>query len=404
MPKSLNKIRRNCNLDALKFWNWFIFPKIKPSNFWSWLFFIFIKFQYSKPILSKVEPAIAIENLSKNNNTDNLLISQMQNMTPEQKVGQMFLIGIFTDDSTTALDKLITDKKIGSIILLNPNIKNKKIVDVTTHFQEIALATHQPPLLISVDQEGGLYSRIQDIDSNQNTEPNITNTQQAYDTAFERGKELQGKGVSLNFAPVLDYVTSPNSFLYERVFRGTKEDAIAYGESMVQGYQDAGIISSVKHFPGHDNDSVNSHKYLPTSTIDKQTLEEHTRIFREVIKNSKPLMVMTAHVLFPKIDPNYPATLSPVFIKILRNDYDYNGVIITDDMNMGAITKTSEVEIAAVQAIQAGNDMLLYVAIPSIINRAYIAILTAVKNGQISEKKIDESVYRILTLKEKIPK
>ena len=368
------------------------------------LFFLFLKFEYFETALPTIEPTSATISSYKKSNMNDLILSQIQTMTLEQKVGQLFLIGVFTDSSTAALDKLVTNKNIGSIILMNPNIKNKKITDVTTHFQAIASATHQPPILISIDQEGSLYSRIQDTDSNQITEPDITNTQQAYNVAFERGKELYGKGVNINFAPVLDYIINPSSFLYGRVFRGSKEDAIAYGESMVQGYQDAGIISSVKHFPGHDDESVNSHINLPTSNIDEQALGEHTLVFREVIKNTRPLMVMTSHVLFPKIDPAYPVTLSSIFTKILRNDYGYNGVIIRDDMNMEAIAKTFEVEMAAVQAVQAGNDMLLYVATPHTINRAYIAVLTAVKNGQISEERVDESVYRILALKEKVIK
>ena len=111
---------------------------------------------------------------------------------------------------------------------------------------------------------------------------------------------------------------------------------------------------------------------------------------------------MTAHVLFPKIDPTYPATLSPIFIKILRDDYNYDGVIITDDMNMGAITKSFGIEKSALQAVNAGNDILLYVAPIETINKAYDAILQAVRDGRISEERIDSSVHRVLKLKEKL--
>lgn len=331
---------------------------------------------------------------------DNIAL-KIQNMTLEQKIGQMFLVGIFTDNSNATLERLITNKKIGSIILLNSNIKGNDVADITEHFQSVASTTNQPSLLISVDQEGGIVSRIMDPDSDITAQFEIQNPEQAYSVALARGKELHRKGINVNFAPVLEYITNPSSFLYNRIFRGSKDNIISYGENMVRGYQDAGIISAIKHFPGHDNTSVDSHKNLPVSEVDSNSLAEHTRAFKEVIERGKPSMVMTAHVLFPKIDPVYPATLSSVFIGILRNDYKYDGVIITDDMNMGAITKNFGIERSALQAVQAGNDILLYVASTETINRAYEALLAAVRSSQISEERINESVYRILKLKEK---
>jgi len=328
--------------------------------------------------------------------------TKIDKMTLEEKVGQMFLAGIFTEDSNTILEKLIVDKKIGSVILMNQNVKNQKVLNITKHLQDVASSTHQPSLLISVDQEGGIVSRITDPDSNLTSEPEIKDSTQAYNVALARGKELYAKGINVNFAPVLEYITNPASFIYYRVFRGSKENVAAYGENMVRGYQDAGIAATVKYFPGHDNTSVDSHKNLPISTIEKRDLPEYMSVFKAVIEKEKPSMVMTAHVLFPKIDTVYPATLSPVFIKILREDYGFDDIIITDDMNMGAITKSFGIEKSAVQAINAGNDILLYVAPVDTINRAYTAVLNAVRDGHISEERIDSSVYRILKLKEKL--
>lgn len=342
---------------------------------------------------------LAIPIINKNKNEIQIKIDSM---TIEEKVGQLFLVGIFTGDSNATLEKLIIDKKIGSVILMNQNIKNKKVLDITKYLQGVASSTYQPPLLISVDQEGGIVSRIRDSDSNLTSEPEIKDSTQAYNVALDRGKELHSKGINVNFAPVLEYITNPDSFLYYRVFRGSKENVATYGENMVQGYQDAGIAATVKHFPGHDDTSVDSHKNLPISTINKEDLPEYTSIFKTVIEKEKPSMVMMAHVLFPEIDPVYPATLSPIFIKVLREDYGYDGIIITDDMNMGAITKSFGIEKSSIQAINAGNDILLYVAPIETINRAYMAVLDAVQNGYISEERIDSSVYRVLNLKEKL--
>jgi len=325
---------------------------------------------------------------------------KLQNMSLEEKIGQMFLIGIYVNDSNTQLEKLITEEKIGSVMLMKPNITKQKVSDVTKRLRTIAEKTNHIPFFISVDQEGGIVARIKDADSDLTSQPEIKNAEQAYDVALARGRELHEKGIDINFAPVLEYVTSSSSFLYERVFRGSKENIISLGESMVRGYRDAGIISTVKHFPGHDDTSVDSHKNLPVSNIDSRDLAEYTRTFREVIKNEKPPMVMTAHVSFPKIDPTYPATLSPILVGMLRTDLDFAGVIISDDMNMGAITKSFGVEKAAIQAVLAGNDILLYVATTETIKKAYQALISAVQNGQISKERIDESVYRILKLKE----
>ncbi|MEK7645078.1 MAG: glycoside hydrolase family 3 N-terminal domain-containing protein [Patescibacteria group bacterium] len=331
-----------------------------------------------------------------------LIKLRINSMTLDQKVGQMFLVGIYTDNSVEMLKELITQKYIGSVILMGSTIKNRSVRDVTDELQNVASSTGQLPLLVGVDQEGGVVSRIQDADSDLTGQPAIHDVDQAYNVAFARGKELSMKGVNVNFSPVLEYITDPTSFLYARVFRGSKEDVVSFGAQMVRGYQDAGIASTIKHFPGHENISVNSHTDLPISAIDRENFADHADVFKQVIEKGDPMLVMTAHVFFPKIDSTYPATLSPTFIEILRTQDNFEGVIITDDMNMGAITKKFGVEEAAVQAVKAGNDILLYVAPSDTINRAYSAVLSSVRNGDISEQRIYESVYRILKTKSRL--
>jgi beta-N-acetylhexosaminidase len=332
--------------------------------------------------------------------TEDSIRTNIKNMTIEQKIGQMFLVGNFSAESNDILGRLIIDKKIGSVILLNQNIKNQNVLQVTSRLQEIASSTHQPLLLISVDQEGGIVSRIKEKDSNLTAQNQIDDDDQAYQVSKDRGLELLRKGVNVNFSPVLENIINKDSFLYNRVFRGQKEKIISLGSNMVQGYQDAGIAATVKHYPGHDDSSVDSHKNLPVSTVENQDFYDYVSPFIEVIKNKKPLIVMMAHVLFPNIDPVYPATLSPVIINQLRNEYGFDGVIITDDMNMGAITKNYGIEQSAIQAIKAGNDILLHVSSEEDLLRAYNAVISAIENNEISQGRIDESVYRILKLKE----
>ncbi len=348
--------------------------------------------QNTPPILLESTPVPVVD----------LIKTRMESMTPEEKVGQMFLVGIYTNDSKVPLTKLITEQKIGSVIIMGPNIKNLKVSDVTSNLQSIASSTHQPPLLISIDQEGGIVSRIKDSDSDLTGQPDIKNTEQAHKVSLARGQELRRKGVNVNFAPILEHISSTSSFLYNRVFRGDASQVSALGAAMVKGYQEAGIAATIKHFPGHDDESSDSHKGLPVSGIDLTKINEHARPFREVIDTAKPEVVMMAHVLFPNIDPDFPATLSPTIIDILRSDYAYSGVIVTDDMNMGAITKNFGVEKSAVQAVVAGNDILLYVATPDTVIKSYNAVIAALKSGKISKERLDASVYRILKLKEKV--
>jgi beta-N-acetylhexosaminidase len=299
---------------------------------------------------------------------------------------------------------LIKEKKIGSIILMNSNIKGKDVHALINSLQGLATSSSQQNLLITIDQEGGIVSRINNPNLDLTSQTKIKDYNQAYEVSSKRAKELSLLGINVNFSPVLDYINNPSSFLYNRVFRGTKEQVSSLGIAMVKGYQDNGISATVKHFPGHDNNSVDSHRSLPVSSIKENDLLEYIEVFRNVIKESKPYMVMTSHVLFPKIDAKYPATLSPKIISVLRNDLLYNGVIITDDMNMGAITTKFGIKKAAKQAVLAGNDILLYVANEKIINEAYNEIIDSVNNGQIPMDNINNSVYRILSLKKILSK
>ncbi len=332
------------------------------------------------------------------------IAQKIKKMTLEEKIGQMFLVGVYADNSNQILEDLIKSKKIGSVILMSKNVVGKNVSEVTSRLQSVSTSTNKIPLFISIDQEGGIVARIKEPGSNLTSQPEIKSSSQAYDVAKERGSELVSKGVSVNFSPVLEYITASSSFLYKRVFRGSKVDVISYGNSMVKGYRDSGIIPVIKHFPGHDNNSVDSHKSLPISKVTNKNFNEFTSVFRSVIKEENPPMIMMSHVFFPNIDKTYPATLSSTIVSKLRKEYGYKGIIITDDMNMGAITKNYGVEKGAVRAVVAGNDLLLYVASVEVINKAQGALILAVKNKQLTEKRIDESVYRVLSLKERLVK
>ncbi|MBT6691025.1 beta-N-acetylhexosaminidase [Candidatus Parcubacteria bacterium] len=330
----------------------------------------------------------------------------LENMTLEDKVGQMLMVGFWGPKPDYYISKMINQRNIGGVILMKYNFVNqgqtKELIDT---LQEMSLETNPGiPLFVSVDQEGGVVSRLKIKGVEEFTpQAEIDSEEQAYATAVARAKELKALGINVNYSPVLDIIDNFNSFLYNRVFRGSLEHISVLAQSMVTGYQDNDIIAVPKHFPGHDNGSIDSHQDLPTVYITKTELGNSLQPFKDVIRESEPKMIMVGHIVYENIDKGNPSSLSKVFIQdILKDQLGYNGVVITDDMEMGAlINNYSNVE-AAVKAIQAGNDILLYTSTPEKQAEAYNAIIQAVNDGEISMEQIDASVLKILKLKKEI--
>ncbi|HNR53395.1 MAG TPA: glycoside hydrolase family 3 N-terminal domain-containing protein, partial [Candidatus Dojkabacteria bacterium] len=228
----------------------------------------------------------------------------------------------------------------------------------------------------------------------------IKTEKDAYNISKKRAKELKDLGITMNFSPVLDNIQKEDSFLYDRVFR---TDISLLGNKMISGYTDGGVIAVPKHFPGHPDNSIDSHKTLPEVNTPEADFDTYASQFKEVLSNPDIQAIMVGHILFKQIDANNPSSLSSKIItEILRNKYGFKGVVITDDMQMGALTESLTIAQAAVKAVTAGNDLLIYSGEPEQQAEAYNAILDAVKKGKISEQRINESVLRILTLKANI--
>jgi len=260
-------------------------------------------------------------------------------------------------------------------------------------------------MFISVDQEGGLVSRVQlDGISELTAQSDIKSSEQAYTVADKRAKELKQLGVNINYSPVVDYVKNENSFLYERTFRGNIDSVGGFASEMVRGYQNNGLISVIKHFLGHPDTNIDPHLSALEADFTNQEIMDRIKIFRRVIADVSPYMVMTSHVIYKNIDSETPCSLSKKCIQEwLRNESRFgSGIVITDDMEMGAIQdKYSNTE-AAVMAIKAGNDILLYTSTPEKQAEAYNAIIEAVNNNEIKVEQINDSVLKILKLKKKI--
>ena len=267
------------------------------------------------------------------------------------------------------------------------------------------------PLFLCVDEEGGRIARI--ANNRAFCVENVGSMTEIgkkcdYDTAYKAGEDigeyLSELGFNLDFAPVADVADDTyNSVLYQRTFSDDPEVVSSLANAVSKGLNSKGVISVYKHFPGHGSTSGDPHNGY---AVTKKTIGELKNADLVPFKNGieeDVSMIMVGHISLPNIvGDDTPASLSKkVITDILRNDMEYDGVVVTDAMNMGAIKDNYESDEAALLAVMAGADIVL---MPKDFNKAYEGILSAVKNGTVSEERIDESVTRILRLKMKFNK
>ena len=332
------------------------------------------------------------------------IIEKINSMTLDEKIGQMFIMGMdgyYVDDFTNAM---IEDYHIGGIILFGRNIRDSnQLLELTNSLNEV---NNKIPLFISIDEEGGRVSRMPKEVLNIPSCREIgkkNDAMYAFEVGSTIGMKIKSLGLNMNFAPVLDIDSNPqNPVIGDRSFGGDDEIVSKMGMEVMKGLRSENIISVVKHFPGHGDTSVDSHIGLPRIDKDLESVLQFEIIpFKKAIENHVD-GIMIAHILFSRIDPDNPASLSKIIITdLLREELDYNGVVITDDMTMGAILENYAIVDASVQAIMAGADIILLSHGNENKVNAIKGIKEAVVNNKISMERVDESVYRILKLKEK---
>ncbi|MBI6021424.1 glycoside hydrolase family 3 C-terminal domain-containing protein [Clostridium perfringens] len=360
----------------------------------------------------------------------------VSNMTLEEKLGQMIMpdFRMWQEDGTKEPSDLteinsevadVIDKyDLGGVILFAENVKEISQTTTLIHdLQEVAINDKDGnlPLLITLDQEGGIVTRLGE---GTNLPGNMAlgatrNEKSSYDAGYLIGRELNALGVNVNFAPVLDTNNNPeNPVIGVRSISSNPELVGKLGKNIANGIQDQGVAATAKHFPGHGDTSTDSHYGLPM--VDKsieELRETELKPFKIAIENGID-MIMTAHIQFPQIEKDtfiskkdgsqisIPATLSDDIIKgILREEMEYDGVVITDAMNMKAISDHfGELE-STKMAINAGIDIIL---MPTILRNNedvkkldYIVngILDSIKSGEIKEEEITDSAERIVKLK-----
>ncbi len=335
------------------------------------------------------------------------LVEEMTgNMTTEEKAGQMVVVGIDGYEADDDALAMIENYHVGGFIIFGRNVKDTGQLSGLINSLKRANSINRVPIFVSVDEEGGRVSRMPEgiikLPSNREI-GNANDEALSYEIGAVIAEELKSFGFNMNFAPVLDIDSNPqNPVIGDRSYGSSTEIVSRLGTECMKGIMAGGIIPVIKHFPGHGDTAVDSHVGLPLVESDMDRLRQFELVpFAEAINNGADA-VMVAHILLNKIDPEYPASLSKIIITdILRGELNFDGVVITDDITMGAVTENYDIGEAAVRAVNAGSDIVLVCHGKENRMAVLDALTKAVRSGNISEKRLDESVKRILRLKYK---
>lgn len=341
-----------------------------------------------------------------NKNIDNMNLNEkieytLKNMTLEEKIAQMLIIYYTSSIYDATLSNTIKTYNPGGFILFSENISgHNQLLNFINKMQEDS----KIPMFISIDQEGGLVQRLYPkADIEVSLIPAMSevgksgNPDEAYNIGKLIGKDLNKYGINVNFAPVIDVVSNEESFVSNRSF-GNEVDLVSdMGIEIARGLREENVIPVFKHFPNHGAVIADSHYDLPVLNKSLEELKDHDFIpFKNAIKNNAEI-IMIGHISVPQLDENTPASLSKVIITdILRNQLGFNGLVITDALNMGALTKNYSQEEILINTINAGVDLLL---MPGSSKQTISIIKNAIETGKIKEEQINNSVKRILKLK-----
>lgn len=318
--------------------------------------------------------------------------NKLKTMSQDEKIGQIFLVRVPSENQISDLQKYY----FGGYLLFERDFKDKTkedVIDMINEYQESA----NIPLLIATDEEGGDVSRLS---SNKNIvqEP-FKSPSELYqsggmdaireDTIY-KSEVLKSLGINVNLAPVVDVATDPDSYMYERTIKESTSVTSQYAKTVIESSKNTGVSYTLKHFPGYGN-NADTHT---SSTTDNRTysaiMEDDIPPFKAGIKAGAEA-VLVSHNTVPALDKDNPASLSATVHNVLRNELSFTGIIITDDLDMGAITDSN----AVIKAILAGNDLIIVTDYESAISK----VKDALENGDIGESLIDKMAFRVLAWK-----
>ena len=334
----------------------------------------------------------------KNPTLHDAAVKMVADMSLEEKIGQMLLIGIDGTEIDEGALSMLRDYHVGGVILFDRNMNNKyQVTGLNANLQRLNKEYNKLPLYLCVDQEGGMVARMKQGLTVAPAAARIAEQGTPEDArrwAYQTAMELETIGFNVNFAPVLDI-----GIPYGRSYGHDAASVSKFTEAACRGYDQAGIIYSLKHFPGMGKSEVDPHTGQYRITASKEILlQEDTIPFKNIIQNfdNQDFMVMVGHLIYTGLD-TLPASVSPQVINnFLRNELGFQGIVITDDMEMGALTSMYGFREMGVAAVQAGVDVLLVCHNYEHQQQVYQGVLEAVKTNKLTTAAIDAAAVRIV--------
>ena len=335
-------------------------------------------------------------------------IYNKENLTLEQKIGQLFVTGFPGKEPSEEFLRLVREEKVGNVILFTHNIGSmEQMSALNGRLSEIIERETGIPPFISIDEEGGVVSRLPEgiaVLPSAMAQASAGDEWLVREGARITGEELLALGVNFNLAPVLDINSNPqNPVIGVRSYGEDAETVCRYAAAAAAGYKDAGILSSGKHFPGHGNTALDSHLSLPAVEGTMQELEERELVpFRYMIERGIPALTIAHIKVLAMEKEEIPCTMShEVVTGYLRGKLGFQGLIISDCMEMDAIKKYYGVGRGVVEGLRAGIDLIFVYHTANAVGEGIEAVKRALKDGTLTMTRLDDAVNRVLTAKEK---
>lgn len=323
----------------------------------------------------------------------------MRKMSVRDKVGQLFIINYGHYTPKGQIEEMIKKDRIGGLIIMEVGME--QYANQMNEFQKQS----RIPMVISIDGEWGASMRFDTLTQfPRNMQLGaLSNKEMVYKVGRAMADQFRRVGVHINYAPTIDVNNNPkNPVIGQRSFGDDRDKVAQYGAALIRGMQDGGVWTSAKHFPGHGDTDVDSHKALPTLPFDRARLDSiELYPFQEAI-NQDVWMVMVGHLNVPALDPTgLPSSISyPIITELLKEEMGFKGIVVTDALGMKGVSTYMPAEMVPVASFKAGSDLLLMPA--QDWHRSIQNMVKAVKSGEISRERLDESVRKVLKMKEQL--
>jgi len=313
--------------------------------------------------------------------------------TIKTKIGQLFMVGFEGKTVTADVENFFREYKPGAVLLLSKNIENEsQVKELTSNLQELSLRETGYPLLIAVDQEGGLVSRVNFL-SEKTPQSEIQSAEDAYTIGMARGQQLKSLGINMNLAPLLD-LTIEQDFIFERTFQKDASQTGLFAKFLVSGQKDGGVLSAVKHFPGYREINFNPEDELAI----KDAIPEISQF--AIVSEASPEFVMTSNVVYKDIDSLFPFVFTQKGINLIKETMGDSPLIITDDLGQYSLLDNYSLEQIATKPLNAGTDMMILSGWRQEPKYIIEALLSSYQKGLVSEEIINKAYQRIINIKQ----